>query len=145
MAATPNRRSCGRRSQKPIRVYLADTSGDFAPNDPAILPDGMIDAKAPVMEMRRPIDPKGAFTFHEPPPLLAAAGGDGMTVDRAGWWYVTSSLGVQVFDPTGRLCGVMPKPRPNNPLTSCVLAGSNRDHLCVTNSDSVYRRRLTME
>lgn len=107
--------------------------------------DGTLDAKAPTMEMRRPIDPKGEFKFHEPPPLLPASGGDGMTVDRAGRWYVTSALGVQVFDPTGRLCGVMPKPRADKPLTSCVLAGSNRDHLYVTNGDAVYRRKLAVD
>lgn len=137
----------------PNGIALAGDAGTLAVSDYKgahtwmfrVRADGTLDAKAPVMEMRRPIDPKGEFRFHEPPPLLPVAGGDGMTVDRAGRWYVTSTLGVQVFDPTGRLCGVMPKPRPDKPLTSCVLAGSNRDHLYVTNGDTVYRRRLTME
>ena len=107
--------------------------------------DGALDAKMPTMEMRRPIDPKGEFKFHEPPPLLAASGGDGMAVDRAGRWYVTSALGVQVFDPTGRLCGVLPKPRPDKPLTSCVVAGPKRDELYVTNGHAVYRRKLAVD
>ncbi|NBT12130.1 MAG: hydrolase [Planctomycetia bacterium] len=107
--------------------------------------DGTLDAKMPTMEMRRPIDPKGEFKFHEPPPLASASGGDGMAVDRAGRWYVTSALGVQVFDPTGRLCGVLPKPRPDKPLTSCVLAGPNRDHLYVTNGDAIFRRKLAVD
>jgi len=108
-------------------------------------PDGSLDAKLPTMEMRLPIDPKGEFRFHEPPPTLPASGGDGMAVDRTGRWYVTSGLGVQVFDPTGRLCGVLPKPRPDKPLTSCILAGPGHSFLYVTNGDTIWRRRLTVE
>ena len=33
-----------------------------------------------------------------------------MTSDTLGRYYVTTALGVQVFDPTGRLCGVLDKP-----------------------------------
>jgi enterochelin esterase family protein len=106
--------------------------------------DGALDAKMPTMTMRRPIDPKGDFAFHQPPPLLEAASGDGMAVDRVGRWYVTSALGVQVFDPTGRLCGVLPKPAPTKPLTSCVLAGPGHEWLYVTNGDTIYRRRLAI-
>jgi enterochelin esterase family protein len=57
---------------------------------------------------------------------------------------VTSALGVQVFDPTGRLCGVLPKPAPTKPLTSCVLAGPGHEWLYVTNGDTIYRRRLAI-
>jgi enterochelin esterase-like enzyme/sugar lactone lactonase YvrE len=137
----------------PNGIALANDSGTLAVSDYKgghtwmfrVKADGTLDAKMPTMEMRRPIDPKGEFKFHEPPPLLPASGGDGMAVDRAGRWYVTSALGVQVFDPTGRLCGVMPKPLPAKPLTSCVLAGPNRDQLYVTNGDAVYRRKLAVD
>jgi enterochelin esterase-like enzyme/sugar lactone lactonase YvrE len=137
----------------PNGIALANDAGTLAVSDYKgshtwmfrVGADGALDAKMPTMEMRRPIDPKGEFKFHEPPPLLPASGGDGMAVDRAGRWYVTSALGVQVFDPTGRLCGVMPKPRPDKPLTSCVLAGPNRDQLYVTNGDAVYRRKLAVD
>ncbi|HAD60310.1 MAG TPA: hypothetical protein DCG12_13790, partial [Planctomycetaceae bacterium] len=61
------------------------------------------------MPMRLPIDPKGEFRFNERPPRLNSAKGDGMAVDRRGRYYVTSAVGVQVFDPTGRPCGVLPK------------------------------------
>lgn len=107
--------------------------------------DGGIDSKMPVMELRAPIDPKGEFAFNEAPPYLAAAAGDGMAVDRAGRYYVTSSLGVQVFDPTGRMCGVLPKPIQDAPLTSCVLGGPEGDWLFVTNGSTVLRRKLTIE
>ena len=107
--------------------------------------DGSLDAKMPTMTMRLPIDPKGEFKFNEPPPYQPAAKGDGMAVDKSGRFYVTSALGVQVFDPTGRQCGVLPKPNEVQPLTSCTLAGPNHDYLYVTNGDKVFRRKLKVE
>jgi sugar lactone lactonase YvrE/enterochelin esterase-like enzyme len=107
-----------------------------------INPDGALDAKGPYMTMRLPIDPKAEFPSSEPPPYRPAAQGDGMTSDAQGRYYVTSALGVQVFDPTGRLCGVLDKPQPDKPLTSCVLAGPKRDQLYVTNGDKIFRRRV---
>jgi enterochelin esterase-like enzyme/sugar lactone lactonase YvrE len=107
-----------------------------------INPDGSLDAKLPYMTLRRPIDPNGEFRFHEPPPYRAASSGDGMTSDSLGRYYVTSAVGVQVFDPTGRLCGVLDRPQLSKPLTSCVLAGPNREYLYVTNGDKIYRRKV---
>ncbi|MGH7944066.1 MAG: SMP-30/gluconolactonase/LRE family protein [Opitutaceae bacterium] len=107
-----------------------------------INPDGALDARGPYMTMRRPIDPKGEFRPSELPPYLVASNGDGMTSDTLGRYYVTTALGVQVFDPTGRLCGVIDKPQPAKPLTSCVLAGPKRDILYVTNGDKIFRRKV---
>jgi enterochelin esterase family protein len=107
--------------------------------------DGSLDAKMPGMTLRLPIDAKGEFKFNEEPPYQKASKGDGMAVDKAGRYYVTSALGVQVFDPTGRLCGVLPKPKEAQPLTSCVLAGAGHSYLYVTNGETVYRRKLTVE
>ena len=104
--------------------------------------DGTLSANAPTMTMRRPVDPDGEFKFNEPPPLKKVANGDGMTSDTAGRYYVTSALGVQIFDPTSRLCGVLPAPQPGKPLTSCTLAGPNRDYLYITNGDRIYRRKI---
>lgn len=107
--------------------------------------DGSLDAKSPTMSMRLAIDPKGEFKFNEAPPYQTASKGDGMAVDKSGRYYVTSALGVQIFDPTGRQCGVLPKPKESQPLTSCTLAGKNLDYLYVTNGDTIYRRKLTIE
>jgi sugar lactone lactonase YvrE len=104
--------------------------------------DGSLDAKAPYMTMRLPIDPKGEYKFGGPPPLLVASGGDGMCSDSVGRYYVATTLGVQVFDPTGRLCGVLPKPVLEKPLTSCGLAGADRSFLYVTNGDRIFRRKV---
>ena len=103
--------------------------------------DGTLDAKEPYMTMRRPIDPNGEFKFAEPPPYKKNASGDGMTSDAAGRYYVTSAVGVQVFDPTGRMCGVIPAPQPAKPLTSCALSGPKLEYLYVTNGDKIFRRK----
>jgi sugar lactone lactonase YvrE/enterochelin esterase-like enzyme len=107
--------------------------------------DGTLSAKAPYMTLRLPIDPKGEFRFGEPPPYQSVSKGDGMCTDWRGRYYVTSAVGVQVFDPTGRMCGVLRKPQASAPLTSCALAGPQRDVLFVTNGDKVYSRRLRIE
>jgi enterochelin esterase family protein len=107
-----------------------------------INPDGALDAKGPYMTMRRPIDPTGEFRPAELPPYKVAGNGDGMTSDTIGRYYVTTALGVQVFDPFGRLIGVLDKPQPDKPLTSCVLAGAKRDTLFVTNGDKIFRRKV---
>ena len=104
--------------------------------------NGTLSARSPYMTMRRPIDPAGEFKHQEPPPYKKSAGGDGMTSDSMGRYYVTTALGVQVFDPTGRLCGVLPKPQADKPLTSCTFSGEKREYLYVTNGDKIYRRKV---
>ncbi len=104
--------------------------------------DGSLDAGAPTMAMRRPVDPKGEFNRQEPPPYLAAASGDGMTADEQGRFYVTTALGIQVFDPTGRLCGVLAKARGDRGEVSCVLSGPGRSYLYVGAGAGIYRRKV---
>ena len=104
--------------------------------------DGTLDAKAPTMTMRLPIDPKGEFKMAEPPPTNPASGGDGMATDEQGRFYVATTLGVQVFDPTSRLCGVITRPQLDKPLTSCTLSGAGRAYLYVTNGDKIFRRKV---
>jgi len=138
---------------RPNGIALSPDGGTLAVSDHGggftwmfrVAADGGLDAKMPTMPMRLPIDAKGEFRFHEPPPYAAAALGDGMAVDRKGRYYVTSAVGVQVFDPTGRPCGVLPKPDPDQPLTTCVIGGPNHDWLYIAHGKRVYRRPLTVE
>lgn len=113
----------------------------------AIAADGSLTGKSPTMTLRRPIDPKGEFKFNEPPPRLEASGGDGMTSDEKGRYYITTTLGLQVFDATGRECGLLPKhlmaaDAHDKPLTSCVLAGPDRSYLYVTLGNRILRRKV---
>ena len=95
---------------------------------------GTLDAKMPTMTLRLAIDPQGEFQFNEPPPYITASRGDGMAVDKAGRYYITSAVGVQIFDPTGRLCGVLPKP--NEDATNQLYAGGTEPQIPIR-----YQRR----
>ncbi len=122
-------------------LAVSESAGEFVYTF-RVNPNGTLDAKGPYMTLRRPIDPKGEFKYNEPPPYQKASRGDGMTSDTLGRYYVTSAVGLQVFDPTGRLCGVLTKPQLDKPLTSCVLSGPNREYLYVTNGDKIFRRKV---
>ena len=107
-----------------------------------IEPDGALTGRSPTMTMRLPIDYKADFKFNEAPPFKKESSGDGMTSDETGRFFVATALGVQVFDPTGRLCGVVPGPVGSAALTSCALAGPGRSYLYVTARDKIFRRKV---
>jgi enterochelin esterase family protein len=90
--------------------------------------DGSLDAGAPYMTLRTPTGkPESA--------------GDGMTVDAMGRYYVTSAVGIQMFDWTGRLGGIITRPQ-NKGTYSCGFAGERLQYLYACSSDKVYRRKL---
>ena len=149
-AKTKEKRVADTGITKPNGIALSPDQGTLAVSDMGgeftwtfrVEADGSLGAKAPYMTMRLPIDPEGKFETAKPPPYKPASGGDGMTSDTTGRYYVTSALGVQVFDPTGRMCGVLPKPQADKPLTSCALAGPGLAYLYVTNGDKIFRRKV---
>jgi sugar lactone lactonase YvrE len=73
-------------------------------------------------------------------PLSDRTGSDGMTVDSLGRLYVTTRVGLQMFDPTGRLGGTICKPHPG-PLSNVCFGGLRLDTLFVTAGDKVFKRR----
>jgi enterochelin esterase family protein len=138
---------------RPNGIALSNDGGTLAVSDYGgahtwtfrVNAGGVLDAKMPTMPMRLPVDPKGEFKFNEPPPYRPDSLGDGMAVDKAGRFYVTSAVGVQVFDPTGRPCGVLPKVDAGQPVTSCVLGGPDHSLLYVAHGTTIYSRRLTVQ
>ena len=68
------------------------------------------------------------------------SGADGLSVDSAGRLYAATYAGLQVWDPTGRSCGVILKPQPAF-LSNVVFAGPKLDTLYVTSTDKVFRRK----
>ena len=94
----------------------------------AIQPDGSL------------TDKKAAMTMKAPEKKPTVAGGDGMTVDTAGRSYVTTALGLQIFDADGKLLGILPKPQ-NAPLTNAAFAGEGHHYLYVTNGSKIFRRK----
>jgi enterochelin esterase family protein len=140
---------------KPNGIALSNDGGTLAVSDYGgthtwtfrVNTGAVLDSKMPTMPMRLRIDAKakGEFLRHEAPPYVTVAHGDGMAVDKAGRYYVTSDLGVQIFDPTGRPCGVLPKVDKDQPLTTCMLAGSDHSTLYIAHGKKIYRRKLTVQ
>ena len=62
-------------------------------------------------------------------------GGDGLTVDEKGNLYITSGLGLQVFDPAGTKLAIIPIPESPANVT---FGGPDRKTLYVTARTSVY-------
>ncbi len=138
---------------RPNGIALSNDGGTLAVSDYGgthtwtfrVSAGGVLDAKMPTMPMRLAINPKGEFRFNEPPPYVETSRGDGMAVDKVGRYYVTSDLGVQIFDPTGRPCGVLPKVDPAEPLVTCILAGPDHSSLYIAHGSKIFRRKLTVE
>ena len=68
--------------------------------------------------------------------------GDGCDADSLSRYYVTSDLGIQMFDPTGRLGGVISSPDPMKPVVSIAFAGKDFQYLYVANGGTIYRRLM---
>ena len=65
----------------------------------------------------------------------------GMTVDSEGTLYVATALGIQVFDPPGRLNAILNGP-PGPSIGPMVFGGPDLDTLYAAAGDTVFRRRL---
>jgi len=70
------------------------------------------------------------------PPEAYRADPSAMTVDAANRTYVATNLGIQVFDPTGRICGVFPAPGRVAEMTF------DGDRLFARAGDKVYVRKM---
>lgn len=121
--------------ESPNGIILWPTQGTLVVSDSAgdrlwtyrILEDGSL------------ADREGYYQL-ELPAGVKASSADGMTVDRSGRLFATSNVGLQMFDPSGRLSGVIRKPQ-SAFLSNVVLGGPNFDVLYVTCQDKVYARR----
>ncbi len=95
-----------------------------------------------------PAGPKGKPVWKGVPyaPLRTKRGEKGILVtglvaDRDGRIYAATELGVQVFDPTGRLCGVLTPAAPGTP-DHMAFEG---DTLTLWVGDTMYARKLSTE
>ena len=123
------------RINRPNGITLSPDQGTLAVSDHGgiyvwvyrIEADGSLGFEMPYMTMRSP-----------GPGQIAR--GDGMATDHKNRYYVTSAEGLQMFDPTGRMGGVIAKPQ-NKPLVSVSFAGKDLSYLYVCCGDKVYRRK----
>ncbi len=91
--------------------------------------DGALTAGAPFMTMRLATGKETSL-------------GDGATTEANGRFLVTTETGVQIFDPAGRLAGILDKPYPGAKIVSVEFAGPGHDVLFVAAGDKIYSRRL---
>lgn len=116
-----------------------------------IADDGSLSAGAPYMTMEMPLAPDqsgGAKPGERPanlPIYQTTSGGDGMTTEATGRWFVTTTLGIQVFDQAGRHAGTLAKPSPEAKVVSCEFAGKDRDILFIAAGDKVMSRKLKVK
>jgi enterochelin esterase family protein len=89
--------------------------------------DGTISAGERYMELRTPIG-------------RPDSGGDGMAVDQEGRPFITSHVGIQMFDATGRLGGDIANPSDKG-CVSLAFAGPDRSWLYACATDKVFRRK----
>jgi sugar lactone lactonase YvrE len=87
--------------------------------------DGSLDAK------------EGYYTLRVPPGR--GSGVAGLTIDTARL-YAATREGVQVFDPTGRVSGVLLKPLPE-PVTAVAFGGAEGDRLYIGCGDKLFVRK----
>ena len=122
-------------AQRPNGIALTPDQGTLAVSDYGgrhtwvwrLGKDGSLDLRQPYITLRTP------------DPALPSKG-DGMTTDAAGRYYVTSAVGLQMFDPTGRMGGVIAAPT-RQPIVSVAFAGPGHQYLYVAAGDEIFRRK----
>jgi enterochelin esterase family protein len=91
--------------------------------------DGRLTGGAPFMTMWLPVGKD-------------SASGDGATTESKGRYFITSDLGVQVFDTAGRLAGIIAKPVADGKVVSVEFAGKDHDILYIAAGDKIYGRKV---
>lgn len=127
----------------------ADKGLEF-PNGIMLTPDQgqlmVVDMKGKFVWAYR-VEADGSLTNKQPyfdafvPPDKNDCGGDGMTVDASGYLYMTSHVGIQVFDQAGRVVGIMNKPQ-RDWLANICFGGAEFNYIYAMCKDKVYRRKV---
>ena len=100
-----------------------------------VIPSMQAEMLAYSVEAPGKIGPQRKFCTLKQAAGKTAGGGDGMTVDSKGNLYITSALGIQVFDPAGKALGILTfDEQPAN----CTFGGKDNKTLYVTARTSVY-------
>jgi gluconolactonase len=100
-----------------------------------VVPSGQAEMMAYPVEAPGRLGLSKVFCTLQQPDKVKNSGGDGLTVDTKGNLYITSRLGIQVFDPKGTLLGILTFPeQPAN----CTFGGKDLKTLYVTARTGVY-------
>jgi len=128
LAATPDKSSLliGDGAGKHVWVYRIEK-------------DGMLSAGEKYITLRAL--PYVASTLNEKPRQEPRSDVSAFGFDSAGRIYAATNIGVQVFDPTGRLCGVLTNPSVDG-VTAMCFGGEKGDRLFIGCGSEIYSRRL---
>lgn len=133
-------------------VYYISAEGEVtrliddlkAPNGVILSPDEQTLYVIPTLQaemMAYPVEKQGkigkgkVFCTLKQPPKETGKGGDGLTVDTQGNLYITSALGLQVFDAKGAALGIIAFPEQPANVT---FGGPERKKLYVTARTGLY-------
>lgn len=100
-----------------------------------VIPSGQAEMMAYPVETPGKIGPGKVFCTLQQPEGRKGTGGDGLTVDVKGNLYITSQLGLQVYDPSGKLLGIIKLPEIPANVT---FGGPDGKTLYVTARTSLY-------
>lgn len=109
-------------------LYVSDMVGQYVWSF-QIGPEGVLGHKQRYFHLHMPDDPRGS-------------GADGMAVDKEGRLYVASALGIQVFDPAGRVNSILTKPEPYAWASDVCFGGPQFDRLYLTAGHKLWCRKL---
>lgn len=70
------------------------------------------------------------------------SGADGMCFDKNGFLYVSTEIGIQIFDRQGNAKGILAVPETP---TNCIFGGKNYDELYITAQKNIYRVKLELD
>jgi gluconolactonase len=108
-------------------LYVTDFSGRYVYSY-QIQPDGSLKYKIPFFHAQLP-----STTGH--------AHLDGLCVNSSGNLLVSSSQGLQIFDPRGRILIVLPRPHvTDNRINYVTFGGPDRKTLYIATSGTIYKR-----
>ncbi len=100
-----------------------------------VIPTGQKEMMAYPVESPGKLGQGRVFCTLQQPEGRDNTGGDGLTIDTQGNLYITSVLGVQVFNPQGKMLGLIRFPeQPSN----ATFGGKDRKTLYVTARTSLY-------
>jgi gluconolactonase len=75
--------------------------------------------------------------------LFVEQGSDGMTLDEKGNVYLTGSKGVTIYDPQGKMIGLIPVPE--KWTANLCFGGANKDVLFITASTAIYIVKMNVK
>jgi gluconolactonase len=100
-----------------------------------VIPSGQAEMMAYPIESPGKIGAGKVLCTLQQPEGKKGGGGDGLTIDQKGNLYITSALGLQVYDPAGKLLGILSLPeQPAN----ATFGGPDLRTIYVTARTSLY-------